>query len=91
MFVKVKPGLSSYAKEPEKVTSIISDYSCNYIFVYKYIWNIKAADSVRPLLDRALEIIPKDYHKLTRVSLKATAGLRLISDRLAEIILNNVI
>lgn len=54
-------------------------------------YELKAADSVRPLLDRALETIPKEYHKLTRISLKATAGLRLISDRLAEIILNNVI
>lgn len=52
--------------------------------------NFKAVDSIEPLLIRALEIIPTAYHKITRISLKATAGLRLISDEIANQILNNV-
>lgn len=67
LLLKVKPGLSSYAKEPEK-----------------------AVDSIKPLLDKALDIIPKHHQKLTRISLKATAGLRLISEKIANQILNNI-
>ncbi|CAF0738016.1 unnamed protein product [Brachionus calyciflorus] len=50
----------------------------------------KAVDSIEPLLKRALEVIPATYHRLTRLSLKATAGLRLISDDLANKILKNI-
>ena len=36
-------------------------------------------------------IIPKEYHSRARVTLKATAGLRMISDNIASRILRNVI
>ena len=68
LFVKVKPGLSSFAKEPEKAT-----------------------ESIRSLLDQAVDIIPKDQHQVTRLTLKATAGLRMLSDQIANKILDNVL
>lgn len=37
-----------------------------------------AANSLRPLLDGALKLIPPSLHACTPVSLKATAGLRLL-------------
>lgn len=37
-----------------------------------------AADSLRPLLDKALEIIPPSLQHCTPIQLKATAGLRLL-------------
>lgn len=67
LFVKVKPGLSSFADKPDQAT-----------------------ESIRPLLDKALKAIPPKYHQRTHISLKATAGLRMISDRLANMILKNI-
>lgn len=67
LFVKVKPGLSSFANSPNE-----------------------AAESIKPLLDKALNVIPKNYHKKTHISLKATAGLRMISDASANTILENI-
>ncbi|RMZ93452.1 ectonucleoside triphosphate diphosphohydrolase 5 isoform X1 [Brachionus plicatilis] len=49
-----------------------------------------AADSIEPLLIRALEVIPSSYHSYTRLSLKATAGLRLVSDKIADKILDHI-
>ncbi|WFC99138.1 guanosine-diphosphatase [Malassezia yamatoensis] len=37
-----------------------------------------AANSLRPLLDSAMKLIPKSLHACTPISLKATAGLRLL-------------
>ncbi len=68
LFIKVKPGLSSYSKNPDEAT-----------------------ESIKPMLEKALVVIPKEYHPLTRITLKATAGLRMISDSIANRILNNVI
>ncbi len=42
------------------------------------------------MLDEALKIIPFNEHKTVRITLKATAGLRLISDLKANKILNQV-
>ena len=67
MLIKVKPGLSSFAKNPEE-----------------------AVESIRPLLNRALTVIPKEYHALTRIVLKATAGLRMISEKAADRILESI-
>jgi Golgi nucleoside diphosphatase len=50
----------------------------------------KAALSIKPLLDKALDVIPTNHHKVTRLTLKATAGLRLISEEIANQILENV-
>ena len=45
---------------------------------------------MKPLLEKAVEVIPKEKQSLTRLSLKATAGLRMISDELADKILAKV-
>lgn len=50
----------------------------------------QAVNTIKPLLDKALLVIPKQYHEMTKFSLKATAGLRMISDKLANQILDNV-
>jgi len=67
LFVKTKPGLSSFANEPEK-----------------------AIQTIQPLLNRAFEIIPNEYRRRARVSLKATAGLRMISKKASQIILESI-
>lgn len=67
LLVKVKPGLSSYAKNPDEAT-----------------------ESIKPLLNQALEVIPQKHQSLTHISLKATAGLRMISDEIANRILKNI-
>lgn len=67
LFVKVKPGLSSYAKNPDEATK-----------------------SIQTLLDKALDVIPKEYQSRAQVTLKATAGLRMISDEIANQILENI-
>lgn len=50
-----------------------------------------AAKSLDPLLDRALEVVPEKYHsKATVLAVRATAGLRLLSPKLRNDILENV-
>lgn len=66
-FKEVKPGLSSFAKEPKK-----------------------AAESVGILLDAARATIPKSLWMHTPITLKATAGLRLLPDNEADEILDEV-
>lgn len=50
----------------------------------------EASQSIKPLLDKALDVIPKEKHGLTYLTLKATAGLRLISDEIADKILASI-
>ena len=50
----------------------------------------KAAESLKPLLNKALEVVPSAEHSVTRITMKATAGLRLISNSKADEILNSV-
>ena len=50
----------------------------------------KASESIKPLLDSAIRVIPKDELHLSQITLKATAGLRLISDKIANKILSDV-
>lgn len=64
---KIKPGLSSYAHDPDK-----------------------AAESLKPLLDNAMRVIPEEHISNSRIVLKATAGLRLISNEIANKILYKV-
>jgi Golgi nucleoside diphosphatase len=91
LFVKVKPGLSSYSHNPEKVIQCFISkriiFSCDNYF---YFLDLKAAYSIKPLLDQALQIVPRQHHKFTKITLKATAGLRLISEEIANKILNYV-
>ena len=51
---------------------------------------VKAAASIDPLLQIALEKVPKHLHTQTPVSLKATAGLRLLGKDKAQLILDQV-
>mmetsp|Transcript_4525 Transcript_4525/g.7673 ORF Transcript_4525/g.7673 Transcript_4525/m.7673 type:complete len:453 (+) Transcript_4525:180-1538(+) len=51
---------------------------------------VKAAASLQPLIDTALKTVPKALQAITPVSLKATAGLRLLSGDKANKILEAV-
>ncbi|KAF8215285.1 nucleoside phosphatase family-domain-containing protein [Mycena galopus ATCC 62051] len=50
----------------------------------------EAADSLRPLLDEAVRVVPKGLVGCTRVAVRATAGLRVLKDEEAEAILGAV-
>lgn len=50
----------------------------------------KAADSLKPLLDRAISLVPKSARATTPVVLRATAGLRMIGDNASTAILTKV-
>ncbi|GLV35393.1 NTPase [Carabus blaptoides fortunei] len=67
LFVETKPGLSSFAKNPEK-----------------------SAQSINKLLEQAKQKIPKKYWSQTPLTLKATAGLRLLPAHQAEDLLDAV-
>ncbi|KAI9148500.1 Guanosine-diphosphatase [Blastocladiella emersonii ATCC 22665] len=47
-----------------------------------------AADSLRPLLDIALQAVPEEFHSCTPIQVKATAGLRLLGTDTARAILD---
>ena len=49
-----------------------------------------AAKSLRPLMDRALKTVPKAMQSTTPIMIGATAGLRLLPDGKADIILDEV-
>lgn len=50
----------------------------------------KAADSLKPLLETAVKTVPKELQASTPVSVKATAGLRLLPEGKADKILSAV-
>ncbi|KAI9313972.1 nucleoside phosphatase GDA1/CD39 [Dichotomocladium elegans] len=50
----------------------------------------KAAESLDPLLRKALDIIPQPSHQKTPVAVKATAGLRLLGEEKSERVLDSV-
>lgn len=50
----------------------------------------KAAESLEPLLQRARTLVPKTQHSQTPVFLRATAGLRLVGESVANEILEKV-
>ena len=52
---------------------------------------IKGVYSVSGLLRKALDVIPKSKWKSTPVSLRATAGLRLLPENVAHNIIKEVI
>ena len=51
---------------------------------------VEAARSLQPLLETALERVPSFLHKCTPLTLRATAGLRLLPERTVQEILSNV-
>ncbi|KAK9766420.1 Guanosine-diphosphatase [Basidiobolus ranarum] len=51
---------------------------------------LKAAESLDSLLDQALVKVPKHLHKCTPITIKATAGLRLLGEEKSEEILKAV-
>ncbi|WFD25925.1 guanosine-diphosphatase [Malassezia nana] len=50
----------------------------------------RAAASLRPLLDKAKQIVPSELHNCTPISLKATAGLRLLGPQQSSAIIDAV-
>ena len=50
----------------------------------------ESAESLKPLLDKALATVPAEQHKTTTVEVRATAGLRLLPDGQADGILKAV-
>jgi len=50
----------------------------------------QGAESLRPLLDRATEYVPQSSWNSTPLALKATAGLRLLSEETAQLLLSEV-
>ena len=50
----------------------------------------QGVDSLRPLLEEAVKYIPKTKWRDTSIALKATAGLRLLSNVTAALILEKV-
>ncbi|ORZ40319.1 nucleoside phosphatase family-domain-containing protein [Catenaria anguillulae PL171] len=48
----------------------------------------RAADSLKPLLEIALQAVPKEFHSCTGIQIKATAGLRLLGADVAKQILS---
>jgi len=50
----------------------------------------EAADSLEPLLQLAMNKIPKELHDCTPIAVKATAGLRLLGEEKSNIILKAV-
>ncbi|KAF8215303.1 nucleoside phosphatase family-domain-containing protein [Mycena galopus ATCC 62051] len=50
----------------------------------------KAADSLRPLLDEAVRVVPKGLVRCTRVAVRVTVGLRVWKDKEADAILGAV-
>lgn len=67
IFLHTEPGLSDFAKEPQK-----------------------GAESLRPMLEEALRVVPAHLHATTPIRLGATAGLRLLPGNEAEELLHEV-
>lgn len=64
LFEEIKPGLSSFADNPDK-----------------------GAEGIKVLLKHAQDFIPKELWAATPITLKATAGLRLLPAAKADAIL----
>lgn len=50
----------------------------------------KASESLQPLMDIALQSVPPELQSSTPLTLKATAGLRMLPDNKGELILGHV-
>jgi len=51
---------------------------------------VAAAESLKPLLDKAVAFVPKSEHKCTPIAVKATAGLRLTGEKESKAILDQI-
>ena len=67
LFEALKPGLSSFADDPEQ-----------------------GALSLKPLLEKAIARVPAELRGSTKLSLKATAGLRMLPEEKADGLLSAV-
>lgn len=74
VFEQLKPGLSHYARQDP----LPMDFA------------LSAAKSLDSLLKKAMLIVPKRLHLCTPVTVKATAGLRLLPGNNADLILDAV-
>jgi ectonucleoside triphosphate diphosphohydrolase 5/6 len=65
----------------------MSLYSC---FFETFFLLLKGAESLRPLMDKACDYIPKKQWVSTPIALKATAGLRMLPNVTAQRLLDEV-
>ncbi|XP_067017733.1 ectonucleoside triphosphate diphosphohydrolase 5-like [Acropora muricata] len=81
-FLRTRDGLLELSEEHfYQVKPGLSDYANN---------PEKGADSIKGLLKKSEEIIPKELWKVTPVSLKATAGLRMLPENSSKKLLEEV-
>lgn len=81
-FVRTRDGLLEVAEEHfYQVKPGLSDYADN---------PEKGADSIKGLLKKSEEIIPRELWKVTPVSLKATAGLRMLPENSSKKLLEEI-
>ncbi|XP_029190363.2 ectonucleoside triphosphate diphosphohydrolase 5-like isoform X2 [Acropora millepora] len=81
-FLRTRDGLLELSEEHfYQVKPGLSDYANN---------PEKGADSIKGLLKKSEEIIPKELWKVTPVSLKATAGLRMLPKNSSKKLLEEV-
>uniref|UniRef100_A0A9L0SLV1 Ectonucleoside triphosphate diphosphohydrolase 6 n=1 Tax=Equus caballus TaxID=9796 RepID=A0A9L0SLV1_HORSE len=99
-FKALKPGLSAYADDVEKVTT----FSCLLVHQICLLtvqlvkaapfsrmeWTLMSTPGIQELLDVAKQDIPFDFWKATPLVLKATAGLRLLPGEKAQKLLEKV-
>lgn len=90
IFVEVKPGLSAYVPEGVGADSSTRDVGQSVKGSLPSTGPDAAAESLRKLMDLCVEEIPRELHARTPISLRATAGLRLLGDKVAESILGSI-
>ena len=83
---KVKTG----ANVVKKVEAFTSTTPCRILFGLRLFWCEQGAESLRPLLDQARDYVPRSHWSTTPLALKATAGLRLLSEETAQQLLGEV-
>lgn len=87
IFVEVKPGLSAFVPQ-----GVGHDANSRNIGAGAPLGMgpDAAAESLRPLMELCVEQIPASAHKNTPISLRATAGLRLLGTEASEAILASI-
>jgi Golgi nucleoside diphosphatase len=90
IFVEVKPGLSAYVPRGVGADAGSRDVGQTSAAEQRKMGPAAAAASLKPLLDLCLEQIPASSHASTPISLRATAGLRLLGEQTAAEILSAI-